>query len=217
MPVSVILAKILPQKYLADFLDGNLYMNTDKYFTKSDSSDALRSDPHEGADEALQISSVCMRNSFGNWKPIGGVQSPLVFWQGCRRASNILCMYMLTDEPDFYFDERVIGFGDLTVLITDLPAFIRRYRAAAQAAGKQALHAPVEYIDKCHYHGSMGPFRKFAEYQYQSEFRFVLLGANGESREAVRLPIGDIRDITTVMQSTQLPDLPELKSQIDRN
>lgn len=47
MSYSVILAKILPQKYVSDFLDGNLHMNTDDFFTEIESSDVLRSDIYE--------------------------------------------------------------------------------------------------------------------------------------------------------------------------
>lgn len=217
MSYGVILAKILPQKYVADFLDGNLYMNTDAYFVTVESSDALRSDTHEGVDEAWQFKEISIRDSSGNWTPIGGAQSPLMYRYGEKESRNILCMYMFTDKPDFHFDERNIAFGYAAVIITDLKEFVRRYKAAAQDAGKRLLHGPVEYVDKRHYHGQMGPFRKFSEYQYQSEFRFVMFGENGEPPKPVKFSVGDIRDIAMVFSSNQLPELPKVKSQGGRN
>jgi hypothetical protein len=116
---------------MADFLDGNLHMNTDEFFTEVESSDALRSDIYEGVDEARQFKEISIKASSGSWTPIEGALSPLMYRYGEKESRHILCMYMFTDEPDFRFDHRNIGFGDAAVLITDLKEFVRRVKAAA--------------------------------------------------------------------------------------
>jgi len=216
MSYGVILAKILPQKYMADFLDGNLHMNTDEFFTEVESSDALRSDIYEGVDEARQFKEISIKASSGSWTPIEGALSPLMYRYGEKESRHILCMYMFTDEPDFRFDHRNIGFGDAAVLITDLKEFVRRVKAAAQVTGKRLLHGPVEYVDKRYHDGQMGPFRKFSEYEYQSEFRFVMVGKKSGPRKPIKLSVGNIRDIVMVSSSAQLPELPRAKASGDR-
>lgn len=216
MSYSVILAKILPQKYMADFLDGHLYMNTDEFFTKVESSDALRSDLYEGVDEARQFKKISIKTGSGNWTPIEGAQSPLMYRHGGKEVRHILCMYMFTDKPNFRFDQRNIGFGDTAVLITDLKELVRRAKEAAEALGKRLLHGPVEYVDKRYHDGQMGPFRKFSEYEYQSEFRLVMIGTKGEKRKPIKLSVGNIRDIVMVSPSAKLPELPGAKSSGNR-
>lgn len=217
MSYGVILAKILPQKYVDDFLDGNMYMNTDAYFVTVDQSDVLRADAHEGVDEAWQFKQISIQDRFGNWTPIGGAQSPLMYRYGDNESRNLLCLYMFTNKPDFKFDDRNIDFGDAAVIISDLKEFLRRFKIAARDAGKQLLHGPVQYVNKRDHHGQMGAFRKFSDYEYQSEFRLVLVGEKGETPNPITFSIGDIRDIVIVRPSNQLPSLLKVKSKDIRN
>ncbi|CAO1665062.1 DUF1851 domain-containing protein [Halomonas sp. NYA30] len=207
MSYEIILVKILPQEYLNDFLDGNLYMNTDAYFTSIEGDGFLRSDTDEGADEALQFKEIAVQDSEGNFVPIGCAISPLIYRNGYKENKNFLCMYMFTDDSNFYFDKRNIGFGDTAVIIKDSKEFVRRFEEAAKASPKRLIIGPVEYVNKREHHGKMGPFRKFSEYEYQSEFRFVLFGGIDENPSALRFPIGNIRDISVVLESEQLPSL----------
>lgn len=120
-------------------------------------------------------------------------------------------MYMFTDWPDFCFDHRNIGFGDTAILITDLIEFLKRVKAAAAAVEKPIFHGPVEYVDKKIHDGQMGPFRKFSEYEYQSEFRLVMVGTENEPNKSTKLSVGDIRDIVMIGRSDQLPGLRKVK------
>ncbi len=208
MSYGVILAKILPQKFLNDFLDGNLHMNSDDYFTRVDADGFLRSDRDEGADKAVQFKEISILDGSGSWVPIGGAKSPLIHRYEDKQHRNILCMYMFTDKTSFKFDKRNIEFGSVAVVITDLKEFVKRIETASKAKGGIFLQAPVEYVNKQEYHGQMGPFRKFSEYEHQSEFRFVLFSDSNELCEEIKLPIGDIRDISMVCPSDKLIDLP---------
>lgn len=204
MSYKILLAKILPSQRVEDFLDGNLYMNTDAYFSIMDVADSVRADTDEGADKAWQIKEIAIADKNGKWVPIGGVESPVIYRYGNKEGINILCMYTLTDLEDFCFDERNLSFGDIAILIKDAKEFVNRFKSAAESAGKRLLHGPVKYMNKGKHHGLMGPFKKFDTYSYQSEFRFVLFGG-GE--EAIKFPIGDIRDISLVCPSSELSKL----------
>jgi hypothetical protein len=91
-----------------------------------------------------------------------------------------------------------------------------RLAEGAQVTGKRLLHGPVEYVDKRYHDGQMGPFRKFSEYEYQSEFRFVMVGKKSGPRKPIKLSVGNIRDIVMVSSSAQLPELPRAKASGDR-
>ncbi|TDR51301.1 hypothetical protein DFP85_11883 [Halomonas ventosae] len=204
MSYRVILAKILDERFVQDFLDGNLFMNTDAYFSQLDTTDELRADAHEGLDEAWQVKDISIMDDSGEYVPIGGVQNPVGYRYGQKANINILCLYMFRNDSSFGFDERNIGFGNTAILINDAKEFVNRLKAASSSAGRSVLQGPVEYVEKNTYHGTMGPFRKFSEYSYQSEFRFVLFGGTAEP---IKFPIGDLRDICNVVPSSELPKL----------
>ncbi|KHJ52718.1 hypothetical protein PZ78_00750 [Vreelandella venusta] len=184
-------------------------MNTDTYFVTVEKSDVLRADANEGVDETWQFKKISIQDKSGKWVEIGGAQSPLMYRHGDQKSRNILCMYMFTDKADFEFDSRNLDFGDTAVIITDLKEFLRRFKLAADNIGKRLWHGPIQYVDKSYYHGQMGPFRKFSDYEYQSEFRFVLFGESGAPSLSMKFSIGDIRDIARTVPSSLLPEFPK--------
>lgn len=204
MSYKVILIRILPERWANDFLDGNLYLNTNTFFGKIDGSDAVRFDPFDGIDQSLQVREVFIAAPGEDWTPIGGIINPVVFRSRESERLNILCMYALSDQRDKPFNNRNLAFGNVAVLIADPIEFIRRVKSAATALNKDVFHGPVEYVDRDTYHGVMGPFRKFVDHGYQSEFRFVLTNGTGN---ACRLHIGDIRDIAVMGPSEDIPKL----------
>jgi hypothetical protein len=206
MSYKVILIRILPGCRVNDFLDGKLYLNTNKFFGAIDGSDAVRFDPFDGIDQSLQVKEVSIAAPGDDWTPIGGIINPVVFRSRESEKLNVLCMYALSDQRDQPFDTRNLAFGETAVLIGNPIEFIRRVKVAATALDKQAFHGPVEYVDKRTYHGDMGPFRKFAGHAYQNEFRVVLTNGTGHP---CRLNIGDIRDIAVRGPSKDIPKLQQ--------
>ena len=204
MSYRVALVKLLPEKFAEDFLNGNLYLNTFAYFSQLDQSDIVRSDPHDGAIEARQVLEVAIQEPTGNWIPIGGVQSPIIVHNDEISNLNILCFYTLTDRPGDEFDDRNLEFGEVAVFISNLPEFIRRVRQAVAVSSWTVAHGPVEYVKRKTHDGLMGPFRKFQDYSYQSEFRFVFTTGK---RSPLRLEIGSLRDIVHVTTSSKVASI----------
>jgi hypothetical protein len=63
----------------------------------------------------------------------------------------------------------------------------------------------IEYVDK-KYHGDMGIFKKFKDYEYQNEFRVAIeanLDKRGEGKE-VLLKIGNIKNIANIYKTSEL-------------
>ncbi|MBI4290777.1 MAG: hypothetical protein HY661_04775 [Betaproteobacteria bacterium] len=204
MSYKVLLIKILPEYWVDDFLDGNLYLNTNMYFANLDESNRVRFDPFDGIDQSRQVKEISIAAPGGDWTPIGGIINPVVFRRKESERLNILCMYALRDQPDKPFDKRNLAFGDVAVVIGNPIEFIRRVKSAATALEKQVFHGPVEYVDKSTHDGTMGPFRKFKEHDYQNEFRIVMTNGTGS---ACRLHIGNIRDIAVKGPSKDIPML----------
>ena len=203
MSYRVILAKILPRRFEADFLDGNLYLNTNAYFGSIDHTDSVRFDPHDGVDASRQVSKVEIQDGTGEWIPLP-VVGPVTMRSANAAGLNILCMYTISDRPGDSFDPRNLAFGERAVVIDDLAEFIRRIKNAASQAKKQVAYRPIEYVERATYDGAMGPFRKYTEHFYQNEFRFVFSNGPGE---VCRLPIGDIRDIAHSISTEDIPVL----------
>lgn len=201
MSYQVILIKLLPNKYASDFLDGNLYLNTNVYFGKIDHTDSVRFDPHDGVDNSRQVAKVEIKDENGNWLPLP-VVGPITIRSHHSNRANILCLYTVTDRKDDFFDKRNLDFGDVAIIIDDLLEFIRRVKSAATKANKRVHHGPITYVERAVHDGYMGPFRKYSELSYQNEFRFVFDNGTGS---ACQLPIGDIRDITHSIAATDVP------------
>lgn len=201
MNYRIILVKLLPKIYESDFLDGNLYLNTCAFFGTVDNNDSTRFDPHDGADFCQQVTEVAIQDEHGNWLPIP-IIGPVTARNSGSEKLNILCMYTITDRPDDTFDPKNLSFGDVAIVIDNLPEFLRRIDKAALAEGKQVARSPVQYFDERTYDGVMGPFRKYQRHAYQNEFRFVFTNGPGT---VTHLKIGDIRDITHSIRSQEMP------------
>lgn len=206
MSYRVALVKLLPEKFVEDFLNGNLYLNTCAYFSQLDQSDVVRSDPHDGAMHAKQVLEFAIQDSAGNWIPICGVQNPITFRSDKTSNLNILCFYTLTDRPEDGFDQRNLDFGNVAIFISNLPEFIQRVRRSAAVSNWTVAHGPVEYIERKTHDGPMGPLRKFQDYSYQREFRFVFIT---NKRAPARLEVGNLRDITYVASSSKVAPIWE--------
>ena len=200
MARNTVLMKLLPSAYLESFLNGNLYMNTPKYFATLEEADLVRSDADEGIHTSMQTKEVSIRNEQGEWVPIAGLINPVLYRTQDAATYNMYCMYGIQELIEEPLDDRNLAFGDTFVAITNSEEFLRRVKEAADKEGRAYEHALIEYVDRETFDGFMGPFRKFSSFAYQQEFRMVLLGGDGFP---TTLSIGDIRDICIVGPSVE--------------
>jgi hypothetical protein len=197
--------KIVPSERADNFLSGELYFNTDKYFSVLDSEDKVRSDPDEDVDESWQIKEISIQdNESGEYIPIGGLINPVKYRYGNRQQFNIFCAYVLLETIDFEIDNRIVEFGDTAIVICNAIEFTKRLHKAANGMGFSVCQQPIEYVDKAKYHGFMGPFRKYETFRYQSEFRYLLSPGNGEP---IKLQVADLRDLCFTLPSNYIRNL----------
>ncbi len=183
------------RQHIEEFVgEGHLYMNTLSYFRTLEDG-TLRQDKEEGSAFCMQPGKAKLGIEVdGAFQEIPDIVGPIVYWDEIDQRSNVFCMYVLRASPAAaLIDPQNFEFGDTFALLTDGNEFLRRVRLAVQDSGQRLQWGLVEYVDRATYHGSMGIFKKFSSFSYQSEFRIALVPGTGR---AYSLRVGDLSDIT---------------------
>jgi hypothetical protein len=186
------------RKWVEDFCNGKLYMNTLKYFKQIEAKDPLRGDKSEGLYESHPAEMCQLFIQEGSeWLPIKNLTKQLRFDDPGDNDTNIFSLYAITEKNEnLLVDDRVLGFGDTAAIILEGDEFLIRVKKAFEKKGWAYDHDLVNYVDKNKYSGEMGTFRKYSDLEFQSEFRI----ATKTKRQGPidDFYVGDIRDIIRV-------------------
>jgi hypothetical protein len=176
--------------------EGHIYMNSLNYFRTLED-DMLRADKHEGASYNLQADGAILQmEQSEKWVDVAKIKEQLVWSDGGKDVTKVFCMYaFLESTSKSLVDPRNLDFGDTFVILKDGDEFLRRVHATAKKENIVLEQGFVEYVDKKTYDGTMGVFRKFSEFAYQSEFRLSVVA---EKDTPFSLRIGDISDISMI-------------------
>jgi hypothetical protein len=205
-----------PSKYIDQFAQGLLYMNTLKYFVEQETN-SLRRDSHEGTshlrkgDGAIlqiemtpEVAKAFNMPADGEFKPIANLRGPIRFQPDALQSVNVFCMYALRESAsDTFVDAGNLGFGDTFALLTDFDEFMKRVKAAVPRTGQELRYDLVKYIDDTSYEGPVGIFKKLSDFSYQSEFRIGLFPGTGAP---VPLQVGNLSDIVILGRLSELND-----------
>ncbi|MFD2034488.1 hypothetical protein ACFSKL_06780 [Belliella marina] len=180
---------------------GEVYFNTIEFFRKNDSGDHLRGDFAEGL----------------KFSPLPNFRIPTLESQGIRfknakinedtDISHLYSMYVVTNEfwqEQMHFDKKILEFGDYALLIKPRE-FVEKVLKIAKHEIKYGL---ASYYKTPTIPLSLNPFSKREEFKYQNEFRFVI---NSSSKEPIKIKIGDISDIATMIPTETLLKIKFLK------
>lgn len=219
-PVVKALMRFMDRRWTGDFQAGRIRMGTvEKYRKEYEDQEGGRNDPDEHVQALYQPEQVVI--SVGG-RMIGGVEGPVRVRRVFDECSYLLCMTAITNRDlnaalgDFRFDRRLRGLGDAAVLVTDAREFTRRLKAGIDQVPWLRSHPEsggiasglVEYVDFSTYHGEVGPFRKSLAFRYQHEWRLALIDSTeGRREDHLTLQIGDISDITRVIETDKLLEL----------
>jgi hypothetical protein len=180
--------------------EGQLYMNTLEYFNRLETADAVRGDPSEGLNASHPLRSMQISISLervGGRLPLTAVSGRLRFGDTRAAEINVFCLYAVTGKKNMVVDDRMLKFGgDAAVIILDVPEFVRRVHKALDTRGWPYESALIDYVDKESHSGPMGPFREYADRNYESEFRIAV--HSKLKRPIDELKIGDLSDITQI-------------------
>lgn len=208
------LMKFTVSKYVDDVLDGNLYMNSLGYFWEKGfegQRDFSEGTEYYASPNSLELGELTPY-TLGN---IGMLNDNYKY-------VNVFCMYRL----DRYLNQvhrinkRILDFGEYAIHIHNADAFIARViKAAALHNDMKCCCGDVhyyQYFDENNVKYNYGCFYKTMVFDYQREWRIALLNnytsllAKAHTNigepfiEPFVLRIGSIRDIATVVASTEI-------------
>ena len=208
--------------YARDFVNGRIYANTLATFKVLEGiDDSGRADRHEGTIAWLQPGQGRLRiNGMDITDDLAGPTQLQKNWLNhlhvfCLHAvhSGSLDMANVSNEnieelrKQFIIPDECRALGKHAVVINDVPEFVRRMEAAAQANSYRMARGLVRYYDPESFHGNFRDvesiFHKQDRHSYQREFRFVV-DSGFVSDSPLILEIGDLSDITRRFDSAEL-------------
>jgi hypothetical protein len=179
--------------------EGLLYLNTLPYFWEIEDQE-LRGDPFDSVAEVHRGRKVVFPLPNGKEVSMEGswvLKMPL---PGSERI-NIFCMYALRPlAGTFPVDEKNFRFGNFALVLLNRPKFMRRLESTLKSQRIEAQADLIDYVDD-DYTGKVGPFKKLKRFSYQSEWRLVCAGGQGEPRI---IRIGSIEDISVLIRSEEI-------------
>lgn len=228
------------RKYAEEFMDGNLYLNSARFFANLEDAEDGRADRHEGLfHTGLGIQTIVKINDFALHRGNGLIRSTMRM--DSTLDHHILCVYAANPEDKEWFsrdgapplkdpakieafrqallpDPRLEAMGPWCVVL-DAERFVKRivYTCRSQNLGLEAKL--VNYYDPESFEGSFERgrelFHKEDQYAYQREYRFVFSGV-GPLDEACRLNIGSLTSTPTpiaqLVRFDQLDGLLEIRA-----
>lgn len=233
--ISSILVRVFENpKYLKDFTDGKIYMNTTLWFAERELNlTEGQQDDLEGVKEYLnQTDEVelimdftegkgrIMQGKRGTFKH-NGVPVFKVQLGREKDIDNIFSCYSiwfdLEGNQTTKVDERMLKeFGKYSVIILNQIEFLERIERAVKGLEKEKIKIPlrygyVNYINTEGSHVELGTFRKDEKYDYQNEFR-IAVGLNREPKPFT-LEVGSLEDILLVVKTEDVYKL-EIKDNV---
>lgn len=219
-PVVKVLLRFMERRWTEAFRAGRIRMGTvERYRMEYEDQEGGRNDPDEHLHSLYQPEQVEIR---AGGRVIGGVEGQVKIRRNFDECSYLLCMSAITDRDinaalgNFRFDKQLLGLGDAAVSITHGVEFTMRMKAGIDKVpwlrshpGSGGIAAKqVEYVDFSTHHGDVGPFRKSLAFRYQHEWRVALIDSTeGRREDNLTLDIGDISDITEVLDTEKLINL----------
>lgn len=221
------------EKYRNEFLDGKLYMNTIEYFKKYEEVvNSNIADKNEALMAWLQPNDVKVKLQLGETEyelSSKDFAAPLTISVSAHNKCNVFCLTYFhshnidVDSPFdtvtfnklqsyFTLGEGVEELGEFAVMINPT-VFLKRVKENIEIlVENKQVHAsafkPVTYYDEVNSSLALNVqsdavFHKQSKYSHQSEFRVCIFRDN-ELNEPFVLDIGDVRDITEIIDTKDL-------------
>ena len=184
---------------------GCIYMNPVSYFRGLEN-DELRQDHYECSEYVTRGNEGQGKVTFPNGEKATLNIERWELWQDPKspEKTNLFCKYALRpDYGSFPVNQRIFDLGDHSLVMMEPQSFIRKIEQALSKKDLKAKANLVSYVDQT-YQGPMGPFRKRDNYAYQSEWRLIVRSG---SEEPFKLYIGDITDISIIINTSEINQL----------
>lgn len=197
------LIKFGQKEHLEALLDeGIVYMNNIDYFRQYEESQPghLRGDRYECFDHISQHNTII----FFDESP-REIDDVAVFENRSTYPGYLYCMYTIhSDDSNPQIDNRMLDFGEYTVIILKPKEFIGRILSYCAENHLYPNCFPVRYYDEKTEDGPLSPFKKRNRYAYQSEARVYIHATNPQEHMILR--IGALDDIAFLAKCIKTRD-----------
>ncbi len=203
-PLFGLLRIFAERQHAEQFVQGNLYLNTVKFFQKSAEKVDARGDNYEGTFHSVQPGSISSLTIAGV-KMGGKIIHEFCIRRDTDLLSNIYCLYGFHGGAGFDTledaRERLLvpaetaQLGDSLVFIKDVQMFLDRVGQALQREGLSLKLGQVQYLDDSQFTHLDSPLlceRK--KYAHQKEIRIIVRRPILVD-QPLRLNVGDLSDI----------------------
>lgn len=185
---------------------GTLFMQRLSKFREIEEQE--RGDPDDGIDHSLQPNQTQL---LINGETINGVVGPIRIIENTSVDPLAYCLYAFTSDHlktigNNYIDKRCLEFGDTAVIIKGAD-FYERIKTKCDKIKAEIEGKLVSYVDRS-YHGKMGSFKKYSNFEHQSEYRFVLNSSIKD--ENYKFDIGPINDIAELHPADKINELIQI-------
>ncbi|UNU29648.1 hypothetical protein [Aeromonas hydrophila] len=110
-------------------------------------------------------------------------------------------------------DDNVLSLGEFAVVVFNVKDFISKVKSALVNDGYRCTHNIVQYFDPETFHGDFNEiealFRKRTDYEYQSEYRFVIQSPEHTEHQTIHL--GSLEGIAIKVPTRRINDAFNLK------
>lgn len=226
------LVKFGQKEHMESLLKGTIYLNAMEFFKRYEDTNNI-GDRDEGVQNILQPEYTEIIIDSHEYEKGGKIiRSPkraLTKEGGLINVKihldvsnvNLYCLYKISrekiakDNLIFNLPKEIKEEKNYThcVVFIDPQTFIERLYNNVKDKVLSFKSDTIEYIDKNTYHGDVGIFKKFNEYEHQNEYRVALEPLpklRGSNKEFI-VEIGDISDIAVIMKTEQLESVLEVK------
>lgn len=186
--------------------EGLLYMNPLGYYR---SCEGMSKDKSEGAKEILQGRRTKFVIFPHNSQSPSQIKRVISFESTHTEdlKNNVYCMHTIEDDG-VIINEVNFKRADYALVIYDCGKFINQLEEFNQKNKLNITYRLVEYVDKDTYHGPLGCFRKYKEYEHEKEFRILLEPSEGKT---LKLYIGSLQDISIMVQANEVTNIIKAK------
>lgn len=207
--------KILDSKYVDDFINGNLYMNTLNYFRGVENNTA-QGDSLEGVCGSIRKDQLKQFGMYFDDDLVNAIQGNVYLLSDFYGFNNLFCLYKLPiddknkvislPKKELYKFNGESDSDKVVIHIKDTQKFLNQINTAINSGIKKhdfeyCIYGSVIYSniwDNADGPGTRSAFHKDPEYAYQNEWRICIL-RNSLIDRPYSFSIGDLSNITEIV------------------
>lgn len=200
------------KEYVADFLNGDFYMNSIGHFWGLSS--AVQNDIVEGIGESLDTKSF--KNQYGeNFIQVfeDHLLLPIMNRIEAMKYVHVCCLSLHEYDDNAKIVSKIPSemrkMGNYAVRVKNVRVFVDRIFEKVKSKGLYGLMGPVDYHDPSEKNRYMDCFDKYVNHAFEKEWRFALIPDYNRARKLAAADENRIYDEHTIFKIGKINDIAE--------